>query len=191
MNMPQISFFPLSWKQFQADTFQLAQKVIASGEKFDRIIAISRGGLVTARMLSDFLDLQISVFSLVSYQAIGQPSHPRVVEELSITIKDERILLVDEIADTGKSFIVGVKYLQDFQPKKIMTLALYIKPKTSFKPDYWQVSTQDWVIFPYEVKETIKDVTALLQDQGWTQVQISEKIATFGFADDQLESFSL
>ena len=56
-------------------------------------------------------------------------------------------------------------------------------------PDFWQVSTDKWVVFPYEVKETIRDVSKILQKQGKTSAEIKKQILEFGFSDEQVSYF--
>jgi uncharacterized protein len=187
--MSQISFKPLSWQQFHQDVFELAKKVEASGQEFDRIVCIDRGGAIVARFLSDFLGLKISSFVMVAYKEIGKLSQPQIKEELKADIKGEKILLVDEIIDSGSSFEVAVEYLQKFQPQEIVTLAPYIKPISRLKPDFWQVETDEWVVFPYEVRETIRDVSRILRQQGKTDEEIEKQILEFGFNDEQVNYF--
>ena len=188
--MSQISFKSLTWQQFHQDVFFLAQKVEQSGQKFDRIVCIDRGGAIVARFLSDFLGLKISSLVMVAYKEVGQLSEPKIKEELKADIKGEKILLVDEIIDSGSSFKVALEYLQKLHPQKITTLAPYIKPISKFKPDFWQVETDEWVVFPYEVRETIKDVSKILKKQGKTEEEIEKQILEFGFSDGQVSYFS-
>ncbi|MBT3250079.1 MAG: phosphoribosyltransferase [Candidatus Pacebacteria bacterium] len=188
--MSQISFLSLTWSQFHQDVFELAKKVEASGQKFDRIVCIDRGGAIVARFLSDFLGLKISSFVMVAYKEIGKLSQPKILEELKTSIKDEKILLVDEIIDSGSSFEAALEYLRKFQPQEIVTLAPYIKPISRFKPDFWQVETDQWVIFPYEVRETISDVSRILKKQGKIDEEIEKQISEFGFNDEQVSYFS-
>lgn len=188
--MSQISFLSLTWQQFHQDVFDLAKKVEESGQKFDRIICIDRGGAMVARFLSDFLGLKISSFVMVAYKEVGKLSHPKIMEELKADIKDEKVLLVDEIIDSGSSFEVALDYLQKFQPKEIMTLAPYVKPISRFEPDFWQVKTDKWVVFPYEVRETIKDVTKILREQGKSGGEIEKQWQELGFKQDWVEFFT-
>lgn len=187
--MSQISFHPLTWQALHVEIFLLAKKIKASQEKFDRLVAINRGGAVTARILSDFLKLPTSGFTMVSYGGINEAEEPKVVEELKVDLAGERILLVDEIADSGRTFEVALEYLTQFKAVEIKTLAPFIKPKTSFKPDFWQVETADWVIFPYEVRETIEDVQAMLRQQGQTESKIEAILDDFGFSVEMLAEF--
>jgi len=184
-----IEFHPLTWQQFHHDVFALAKKVKESGQEFDRIICIDRGGAMVARFLSDFLDLKISSFVMVAYKEVGKLSQPTIMEELKADIKDEKVLLIDEIIDSGSSFEVALEYLQKLHPQEIVTLAPYIKPISRLKPDFWQVETSKWVVFPYEVRETIKDVTKILGEQGKIEEEIEGQIKEFGFSDEQLSYF--
>ena len=185
-----IEFYPLTWTQFHQDVFELAKKVKESEHQFERIVCIDRGGAMVARFLSDFLNLKISSFVMVAYKEVGKLSHPRIVEELKTDIEGEKVLVVDEIIDSGSSFEVALEYLQKFNPGEIITLAPYVKPISRFKPDFWQVETPKWVVFPYEVRETIKDVSKLLSEQGKTVAEIQKQLSEFGFNDEQLGYFS-
>lgn len=192
--MSQISFHPLTWQELHAKTFLLAKKIKASQEKFDRLVAINRGGAVITRILSDFLKLPTSGFTMVSYGGINEAEEPKVAEELKVDLAGERILLVDEITDSGRTFEVALEYLTQLKAAEIKTLAPFIKPKTSFKPDFWQVETEDWVIFPYEVRETIEDVQAMLRQQDQVESEQAESeveaiLDGFGFSAEMLAEF--
>jgi len=52
-----MKFYKVSWEQYEKDCFVLSRKI--KHIKFDKIVAISRGGLVAARIFSDLLDLSI------------------------------------------------------------------------------------------------------------------------------------
>ncbi len=188
--MSQISFSPLTWQQFHQDVFELAKKVGESGQKFDRIVCIDRGGAIVARFLSDFLNLKISGFVMVAYKEVGKLSQPKIMEELKVDIKGEKVLLVDEIIDSGSSFEIALDYLQKFQPQEIITLAPYIKPISRFKPDFWQVKTDEWVVFPYEVRETIKDVSKILRERGKSEAEIARQWEELGFKQDWVRYFT-
>lgn len=187
--MSQISFLPLSWSRFHQDVFELAKKVGESEQKFDRIVCIDRGGAVVARFLSDFLGLKISSFVMVAYKEIGKLSQPQIKEELKADIKGEKILLVDEIIDSGSSFEVALEYLTKFKPQEIITLAPYVKPISRFQPDFWQVETDQWVIFPYEVRETIQDVSRILKKEGKSRKDIKKQLLKLDFIEKYIDMY--
>jgi len=176
-----MEFLFLSWQKFQTVCFFTAKKIMAKRLVFDRLVAISRGGLVVSRLFSDYLDLPISPFTIVSYTGFGKHKKPKVVEGLKADIKGEKILLVDEVADTGETFLTGIDYLGQFKPAKIMTAAPFIKERTKYKPDFWQLKTKKWIVFPYDIKETVRE---LLADLG------KGKLIEKGLAKEQVNYFS-
>ncbi len=187
--MSKIKFYFITWKDLHETCFKLAKKILDGKLEFDRIVCISRGGLIIARIFSDFLNLPISNFTIVSYVSVGKTGKPKIVEKLAVDIKNEKILLIDEVVDNGTTLKKAVSYLKTFSPKKITTLVPYIKPWSSLKPDFWQVKTDEWIIFPYEVKESINDLVKMFQKQNKSEKEIRKTILKLGFDKNQLEYF--
>lgn len=179
-------YYFISWNQFHLDCFKLAKKILAKKIKIDRIICISRGGLVVSRILSDFLNLPVSLFTIVGYSGINQGKQPQIVEGLKAKIRGETVLLVDEVADSGRTFILALDYLKAFKPKKIYTFAQYIKEKTVYIPDFWQVKINKWLIFPYEIKETIEQLKSHWKKEKINKSQMIKKLIDLGFKKDYL-----
>lgn len=184
-----LKFFPVSWQELHNTCFELAKKIIDKNLKFDRIVCISRGGLIISRIFSDFLDLPISNFTIVSYVSLGKTGKPRVVEKLAVDIKNEKILLIDEIVDNGTTLKKAISYLQKFKPQTITTLAPVIKPWSNPKPDFWQIKTDKWAVFPYEIKETIRDVIKIWKKQGIKKTELKKRLVKLGLPKKQIEYF--
>ncbi|MGB9609300.1 MAG: phosphoribosyltransferase [Minisyncoccia bacterium] len=151
-----MKFYKLTWNQFYKDCLLLAKKIKNSNEKINRIIAISRGGLVPARILSDFLQLPISNMVISSYKNLKQLKEPEIIEVTNINLKNQTVLIIDEVSDTGKTFQRALKYFKNQLTKKIYTASPYIKPKTSFIPDFYLKKIDAWIVFPYDLQETYK-----------------------------------
>jgi len=151
-----MKFYKISWVKYEKDCLNLAKKVMSSpaGGQIKKIVAISRGGLVAARILSDLLSLPISHIAIASYQNLKQEKEPVITETPNHIFADEKILIVDEVCDTGKTFKRAIKYFKHFTNCQIYTLSLYLKPKSKYVPHYWTEKTDRWIIFPYEVRET-------------------------------------
>jgi len=111
-----MKFYKLSWQELQADCYKLAKKL--KKQKFDRILCISRGGLVWARMFSDLLNLPVSHLTVVSYQDLKQQKETKITE-VPATLENQNMLVVDEIADTGVS-LKGISdaVIDKYQPNK-------------------------------------------------------------------------
>lgn len=184
-----MKFQYISWKKIQNHCFQFSKQIIKQQIKFDRIICISRGGLVISRILSDFLNLPISNFTIVSYASVGKSGQPKIVEKLAVDIKGESILLVDEITDKGTTLKIANSYLKSLKPKKITTFTPIIKPWSRPLPDYWQIKTDKWVVFSYDVRETIDDLKKIYKKENKPLKDLKTTIKKFGFNSEQAKYF--
>jgi len=150
----------ISWEAAVIYCEKLAEK---TGDfKPDMIVGISRGGLVPARILSDMLGIKsLGVVGMVFYKSVGETGDaPKITQELAMDLKGKRILLVDDVADTGKSLVAAKKYLEDKGAAEIRTAALHYKPEAILKPDYYYGTTSAWIVYPwerYEVKRELKE----------------------------------
>ncbi|MCX7955652.1 MAG: phosphoribosyltransferase family protein [Patescibacteria group bacterium] len=179
-----MTFYKLSWNSFYKDCLFLAEKILAKKKKIDRIIAISRGGLVPARILSDFLSLPISNIVISSYSNLKQLKEPEIVEVASFSWHNENLLIVDEVSDTGKTFKRALKHFKNKQTGKIYTCSPYIKPKTEHVPDFYIKKINAWIVFPYDLKETYQ---AVLKMEKRDKNKALEKLKKIGFENWELE----
>jgi uncharacterized protein len=183
----------ISWENFHTSSFQLAEKIRSSGEKFDTIVAISRGGLVLARILSDFLDLPIYNIAIESYVEINKAKEPKVTQDIgSADINNKKILLVDEICDSGKTFERAIEYLYsigvsesltnhgegEVEPRSIHSACLVLKSHSSFQPDFYEDKIDKWVVFPYEVRETIAELKDKFTVEDFVNLGFDREIIT-------------
>lgn len=173
----------LSWHQFYQDCLFLGEKIFKKKLKIDRIVAISRGGLVPARILSDFLGLPISHIGISSYKNLKQLKEPEIIETTSFNFNNENILIVDEVSDTGKTFKRALKYFKNKPTGKIYTVCPYIKPKTSFIPDFYLKTIDAWIVFPYDLKETYEAI--LKQEKN--KAKALKKLKEIGFEEWELK----
>lgn len=132
--------------------------VVKKDFEFDAIVAICRGGWVPARILSDISgNKNIGSMRIESYRAIHK-GEAKVTQDVSIPVEGKKILLVDDVADSGDSLILAKKYLMGKKPLEIKTATLHYKPGSKIKPDYFIDSTEKWIIYPWEKNETIKEL---------------------------------
>jgi hypoxanthine phosphoribosyltransferase len=145
----------MSWEEAENAVAQIAQKVNSSGFKPDLIIGISRGGLVPARILSDILgNHELYVIRIGFYTGVGKTTRePRILQDVSIDVYGKKILLVDDISDTGGSFKTAVTHLETRGASEIKTASLHLKPASTFKPDFFIHTTDAWIIYPWEKHE--------------------------------------
>jgi hypothetical protein len=176
-----MSFYKVSWRQLAQDSLAAVSQI--KGKKIDKIISISRGGLVVSRIVSDILDCQISHIVISSYIGHEKQGKPYICELPGVSFMNQHILIVDEVSDSGDTLQEAYQFVSCLSPKKIYTLAPYVKPHTSYKPDFFSQETSDWIIFPYDIRETYQAFT----EKFGSREKALKKMREVGFEDWEVE----
>ncbi len=132
------------------------------GYKPDMIVGLSRGGLVPARIMSDLLAVKdVGVLGISFYRAMEKASDfPKITQELAMDLSGKRILVVDDVADTGRSLMVAKDYLKRKGAAEIRIATIHYKPVSAFKPDYFVATTTAWIVYPWERHEIERELAA-------------------------------
>jgi hypoxanthine phosphoribosyltransferase len=160
-----MDFLVLNWTKSHDYVHKLAQKIEKSKESFDVIVAIARGGVTVGHMLSDFLSTPLASFTMTSYKGFEKQEKPYISYELKTTLTDKKVLLVDELSDTGASFTHGKEYIESLGAN-VKTAAIFIREYTKFIPDYYVKEANSWVVFPWDQRETIETLSKKWKDEG-------------------------
>jgi hypoxanthine phosphoribosyltransferase len=184
--MPGI-YLPVTWNHYHKLTQKLAAAVLDTQEPFDEIVAIARGGLTLGHLLSDYLRIPISSITIQSYTDIQQQGEVQITAGLAREIAGKRILLVDDIADSGKTLVRAVRYLEEFKPKAIKTLTMFYKPHCKVVPDFYAQQSDKWILLPFEVTEWICTFSQKLGAEGKTKAQIQVFLERLGYTPDQIK----
>lgn len=137
----------------------LARKIKDSGYLPDMIIAIGRGGYVPARLVCDFLLFDnLTTIKIEHYKGAADIQEMATLRfPISVDIRGKKILVVDDVTDTGKTLSVAVKYLESLGPAEIKTAVLQHKICSDFVPDYYarKVIKWRWIIYPWAAYEDL------------------------------------
>jgi hypoxanthine phosphoribosyltransferase len=149
-----------TWNQIYEMLLCQAQKIKTQNYKPDLIIAIARGGVVPARILSDLLETpNLSFIQIEFYTNINQKlQEPTLKQTLTTNVTGKKILLIDDISDTGKSLNLAKTNLQHQGAIEIKIATLYEKPQSITTPDFYEKQTTNWVVFPWDIKETLQKI---------------------------------
>ncbi|MFH0864409.1 MAG: phosphoribosyltransferase family protein [Candidatus Gottesmanbacteria bacterium] len=159
----------------------LALEVEKSGFSPDVIIGVTRGGFDPGRKMADYLnDLQIVVITLASGY---NPDHTRVppvfIQKLPSLLQTEkklkklrklnshqgikRVLVVEEIIDQGDSVKKINQHIERkwhlSRTQRQIRYATLVARDAGLKTglvDYYKLKTENWVIFPWERRESFK-----------------------------------
>jgi hypoxanthine phosphoribosyltransferase len=141
---------PVSYEQTNRGFRSLVQKIQDSKKTYDGILAVANGGLPLAYYLAKALDLPIECVSVKSYEGTtsGVLSERTIEGNEKHFIHPERVLLVDDIYDSGKT----LAFLQQKYPE-MDTAVLYLRwerdlPQITFCAEV--LNHDSFLEFPWE-----------------------------------------
>lgn len=154
----------ITWLDFQKLARTLAHAIVDSGFEVDLIIAIARGGLIPARILADYLGIMnVASFRIDHYRGSERTREAILRNPLSPEITGRRVLLVDDVSDSGETFEVALRHLRECLPTvEIRTAVLHHKVESRYVPDYFaaKIIKWRWITYPWAV---IEDLSGFIQ----------------------------
>ncbi len=169
----------ISWSEYHKKIEQLAIQIHQSGWECDYIVCLAKGGFRVGDILCRIFNKPLAILSTSSYPHFSEENnHPtrskiKFSEHLSMieTTLTGKILLVDDLVDSGISLQQSIKWLRDRygqEIEEIKTAVIWYKGCSVTKPDYYVDYLPDnpWIHQPFEHYETITiNQLSLLQGQ--------------------------
>ena len=117
----------ISWNLIDEAVTDIAFNIKNTNKDFKGVYGIPRGGLILAVMLSHKLDLPLIMSK----------------DEL-----DENSIIIDDIADTGKTLLDFVEY-------ESYVVTIHEHEQSLIKPDYSVLDKGDkWIVYPWETEDS-------------------------------------
>ncbi|MEN3160077.1 xanthine phosphoribosyltransferase [Alkalimonas sp. NCh-2] len=146
MSMTNHKMFYVSWEAFHRASRELAAKLLTG--RFERILAVSRGGLVPATILARELNIRLlDTICIVSYQH-DQQGELSVVKGCDWP-DDAKLLIVDDLVDTGET----AKVLKQQFPQATLA-TVYAKPQGKPLVDVYvtDIEQDTWIQLPWDTE---------------------------------------
>jgi len=180
-----------SWDQIYGLLLDLANRVRRDGFKPDVIVGVSRGGWPPARVMSDLLENpRLANVTAEFYVGVAETKgKPVITQPVSVSVKGKKILVVDDVADTGESLRLVRSHLGEQGATEIKIATIYYKPWSVMIPDYYEKETSSWIIFPWERKETVRKLVEKCKREGKPVDEVKEKLASSGLDRRLVERF--
>lgn len=162
---PAMSDLFVSWSEYHQNIERLAVNLYNSPWEFNQIVCIAKGGLRVGDILCRLYRKPLAILSATSYKGEGNRirGEIRFSRHLSLTSEHlgDKVLLVDDLADSGVSLKQGVQWLLDHHGNEIAeikTAVLWWKASSIIEPDYYVDYLPDnpWIHQPFEVYEQMK-----------------------------------
>ena len=143
------------WNEMRRDVNTLCREILLDGFNPEVIVGLSRGGLTPGVMMSHWMQ---QPFKPVKASLRDFPEWEDYLPKKT----DERVLIVDDICDSGetfnriKSYIKGPRINQPLElPVEVRFATLWWNNECNVEPHYYvneiaKDSTGTWIHFPWE-----------------------------------------
>lgn len=162
--MGEVSKNYVSAGRYLEDQWRLASLVRRGGWRPDWLLGLWRGGAPVAVSVHEFLKTtgwpaKHMPLKSASYSAIGcndgAVEFTLCDEVLSMLRPGEKVLVVDDVFDTGKTVLALAELLRA-RSVDVRFACVYFKScnnETSMRPDYFVDEIDDsWLVFPHEIE---------------------------------------
>ncbi len=156
-------------QQLLEDSYRLALEILKSEFRPNFIVGVWRGGTpvgIAVQELLDFFGVETDHISIrtSSYSGTSRlEGVPVAVHGLKYLVRnvnsDDRLLIVDDVFDTGLSVDSIIETIRQKArrnaPQDIRVATAYYKPgqnRTRRAPDFYIHETEEWLVFPHEMK---------------------------------------
>jgi hypothetical protein len=175
----------LSWEDIEKDCEIVSKKILIDGFKTDVCVAISRGGFPVARIICDFLEItSLASIGIQHYSDIDVTlPKARLLFPLNADVMEKKVLIVDDVADRGDSLTLARNHVEDNKASEIKVATLHYKPWSKLRPDYFAREYKSWIVYPWEVVQTKRKITANLLQNGKSMREIERLLLKIGIKD--------
>ena len=132
------------------------------------LVGIMRGAAPIIDILSRILKLPIAYIVIQSYSGKGmedkqgQLMFAREISSLAENKDFNKVLLVDDLSDTGLTLNKSIEWLKKYEPiknyiKEVKTACLWKKKSSTFNPDFCPIKLESdpWIVQPTEHYEEL------------------------------------
>ena len=157
----------VGWEEYKKIVEKLAIEVHKNYEP-TVLIGIMRGAAPIIDILSRILKLPIAYIVIQSYSGKGledQQGQLMFAREISSLADDKdfhKVLLIDDLSDTGLTLNKSIEWLKNYGPtkdyiKEVKTACLWKKKSSKFEPDFCPIrlSSDPWIVQPTEHYEEL------------------------------------
>jgi len=187
----ELEFEVPTWNQIYDMLLNLTEKIRKNGFKPDIIVGVSRGGWPPARVLSDLMgNSNLANVRAEFYLGVAETKEePVLTQPVSMEVAGKKVLVVDEVADTGKSLKLVKEHIIEKGATEVKIATVYYKPWSIVKPDYYERETSKWIVFPWEIKETVRKLIKKCREKRKSIDGEAAKLVKAGISAELVERF--
>jgi len=158
-----------SWDELHENIKEIVKKIKKDNYRPDIVIALSRGGFVPARVICDLLIIKDLVSIKVDHWGVTatKDGKAHLRYPINADLSGKKVLIVDDITDTGESMIIAKEFVEKLKPEKIKTAAIFHFKHSKFVPDYYSKELVNWiwVMWPWNYIEDMCNIVPKVLDE--------------------------
>ncbi len=176
----------LTWNDVDRGIKKLSKIIIENGYYPELIVGIFRNGWIIARILADYIGIdEVSGIGIKFYKSIGEVrERPLLTIPPTISVRDRRILIVDDVSDSGRTLQTAIEASKLYGAKEVRTACLYVKSRTLLVPDYYCCKSDEWIVFPWEYGEVVRELSQKLYGS-LNEETIKKVVSSLGIKDPE------
>lgn len=156
-----------SWEELYGEIAEIVKKIREDKYLPDIVVALSRGGFVPARIICDMMIIKDLLSIKVDHWGITatKSGKAELRYPLNADLSEKRVLVVDDITDTGESMMVAAESMLKLNPEEVKTAAIFHIKTSKFVPDYFGREIEwIWVIWPWNYVEDMSNILPKVLD---------------------------
>ena len=169
----------MNWSLFAELSKNVADKIIESNYAPDFMVGLARGGWVLSRVLCDYLGVKDLISLKVEHWGVTATpdGKAQIKYPFKVDLTGRKVLVVDDITDTGESMKVATEYINSLNPQEVKTAALRHIEGSKFTPDFYgDIISWRWVVFPWNYIEDMCNIISKVMSKGVTLKEMKKKL---------------
>ena len=177
----------VTWDEIAQWTETVARKITETGFRPTVVIGLTRGGWVPARLICDHLKVKKLYAVKTEHWGVtaNRDGKALLTQELSIDVTSDKVLIVDDITDTGESLMLALGHLKGMGPKELKSSTLLHIAHSKIQPDFFCVHVPKeewtWFIFPWNLHEDLRTILpktlTVARDEGLVRTAFKDQFS--------------
>ncbi len=166
------------WSEIDRWSDLLAEKIRAAHHEPEVIVGLTRGGWVPSRMLADRLGTKhLAALRAQHWGVTATPSgKAEITEGLNGRLDGKKVLVVDDITDTGQSLQLAVRHVAERGPVQVESATYLHISHSTYVPTYYaeEVPRESWrwFVFPWNYWEDLRTLARTARGEPETPLRV-------------------
>lgn len=170
----------ISWDEILELSDIVTEKILNANFEPNIIVGITRGGWIPSMLLSDRLQVKDLLSVRIQHWGITaeKDKNAKIVVPIKKNLSGKKVLLVDDLTDTGESMLLAKNHAYELNAKEVKTATLIHKEQSLFEPDFYakKIEKWVWVILPWNIYEDLTNLISKFPEKNLSVDEIHSKL---------------